>query len=29
VEKSVSLDATLAVVHRNLGWGYFGTTATR
>ena len=22
-EKSASLDATLAVVHRNLGWGYF------
>jgi len=22
-EKSTSLDATLAVVHRNLGWGYF------
>jgi len=22
-EKSVSLDTTLAVVHRNLGWGYF------
>ena len=22
-EKSASLDATLAIVHRNLGWGYF------